>query len=391
MPSINAEARISNLKFEISDLKPLTAHQEPRTANREPRTKNQEPRTKNQEPIHAMAGDWIKFEHTTPDKPEVIRLATRLGLDQDAVTGKLLRLWIWADQNSVDGVNVPVTRAFVDRLTGCPGFTEALAAVGWLSGEDGVITLSNFTRHNGTTAKARANSNRRMAKSRAAKAAGDEAEGGTAAEPDAQAEAGMLALEPCAPAPEYVPPPSGHGAGALTNMPARDGSAKVQDGPHGSAENFRCAAGATFSSPNAQPEKRREEKKELAGKEDPPAGAGWPASEAQARALAVSIGADADYVATVWLEHDGTGDYHRPDICGVARPIGNFASYVKSRWNYRLRRTDEAKALEKTKAELRQCRATPPAAGPRRSATERRGQRPEEAPAEESWARVRKL
>ena len=38
-----------------------------------------------------MAGDWIKVEHTTPDKPEVVKLADMIGIDQDAVVGKLLR------------------------------------------------------------------------------------------------------------------------------------------------------------------------------------------------------------------------------------------------------------------------------------------------------------
>lgn len=116
-----------------------------------------------------MAGDWIKLEHTTPDKPEVIRMATMLRIDQDAVTGKLLRLWIWADQNSIDGEAVLVTHAFIDRFTGCKKFSAALLAVGWLAGEDGNLSLPNFDRHNGESAKARGESARRMAKSRANK------------------------------------------------------------------------------------------------------------------------------------------------------------------------------------------------------------------------------
>lgn len=81
-----------------------------------------------------MAGDWIKFDVTTPDKPEVVRMAAVLGIDQDAVVGKLLRVWVWADQNSIisnGGCNVvTVTAAFLDRLTFCPGFTNAMRQVG---------------------------------------------------------------------------------------------------------------------------------------------------------------------------------------------------------------------------------------------------------------------
>jgi len=41
-----------------------------------------------------MAGDWIKVEHWTPDKPEIFRLADELEIDPDAVVGKLVRLWV---------------------------------------------------------------------------------------------------------------------------------------------------------------------------------------------------------------------------------------------------------------------------------------------------------
>lgn len=114
-----------------------------------------------------MAGDWIKMEHTTPDKPEVVRMAAHLGIDQDAVVGKLARVWIWADQNSLDGNALTVTDAFLDRVTACPGFAGALREVGWLSGRQGLLTIPNFDRHNGQTAKARAVTNRRVSRHRA--------------------------------------------------------------------------------------------------------------------------------------------------------------------------------------------------------------------------------
>lgn len=113
-----------------------------------------------------MAGDWIKIECTTPDKPEVIRMAHILGIDQDAVVGKLVRVWIWADQNSLDGNGLSVTLAFLNRLTVQQGFAEALLQVGWLLGEDGNLTFPDFTKHNGQSAKTRADTNRRVAKHR---------------------------------------------------------------------------------------------------------------------------------------------------------------------------------------------------------------------------------
>lgn len=113
-----------------------------------------------------MAGDWIKIDHTLPDKPEVVSMAGILGIDQDAVCGKLSRIWIWADQNSVDGNGLSVTETFLDRITICAGFSAALRKVGWLSGNDGSLCFPNFDRHNGQSAKARAVTNRRVAKYR---------------------------------------------------------------------------------------------------------------------------------------------------------------------------------------------------------------------------------
>jgi hypothetical protein len=55
-----------------------------------------------------MAGDWIKFDTSTPDKPEVFEMAAELGIDPDAVVGKLLRVWKWFDQQTTDG-NAPLT------------------------------------------------------------------------------------------------------------------------------------------------------------------------------------------------------------------------------------------------------------------------------------------
>jgi len=110
--------------------------------------------------------DWIKIEVTTPDKPEVVAMAAALRVDQDAVAGKLFRVWAWADANSVNGEALPVTAAFLDRLTNRRGFADAMRSVGWVTGEDGSLSFPRFDRHNGASAKGRAESNRRMIKSR---------------------------------------------------------------------------------------------------------------------------------------------------------------------------------------------------------------------------------
>jgi len=113
-----------------------------------------------------VAGDWIKIEHVTPDKPEVHRMAEALGIDPDAVVGKLLRLWIWADQQTYFGDALSVTLSSLDRICFVTGFAQALVNVGWLTCENGLVRFTNFDRHNGNTAKTRAGTMKRMQRKR---------------------------------------------------------------------------------------------------------------------------------------------------------------------------------------------------------------------------------
>lgn len=103
-----------------------------------------------------MAGDWIKLQKDTPDKPEVLAMASKLGLDSDAIVGKLVRVWCWFDTHTVDGNALSVTYSFLDRLSGVTGFAEQMESVGWLTQSDHVLSLPNFDYHTGNTAKRRA-------------------------------------------------------------------------------------------------------------------------------------------------------------------------------------------------------------------------------------------
>lgn len=113
-----------------------------------------------------MSSNWIKVEHATPDKPEIAQMAEILGIDQDAAFGKCVRLWMWADQQSVDGNALSVTSAFLDRIVFCNGFAKALVKVGWLDGRDGRLSIPNFDRHNGQSAKKRAQTTKRVSQHR---------------------------------------------------------------------------------------------------------------------------------------------------------------------------------------------------------------------------------
>jgi len=109
-----------------------------------------------------MAGDWIKVQTCTPDKPEVHQLAESLGIDPDAVVGKLLRIWVWADQQTLDGNARSVTKSLLDRVTSVSGFADAMLSVGWLTKTEAGFAFPNFDRHNGQTAKKRATGAKRV-------------------------------------------------------------------------------------------------------------------------------------------------------------------------------------------------------------------------------------
>jgi len=120
-----------------------------------------------------MAGDWIKFELTTLDKPEVCQIADLADIDSDAVVGKLLRVWGWFDQQTENGNAPSVSKRLLDRLVGVTGFCEHMKFVGWMTEEDGVISLPHFDRHNGKTAKNRLLTAKRVANHKAANAKGN--------------------------------------------------------------------------------------------------------------------------------------------------------------------------------------------------------------------------
>jgi hypothetical protein len=113
-----------------------------------------------------MAGDWLKIEKDTPEKPEIAGLCAILGINPDVAFAKCFRLWRWADSNTADGHVRRVTPEFLDSLVGLPGFTQALLEVGWLRARNDALEFPNFDRHMGQPAKARALAANRKRKER---------------------------------------------------------------------------------------------------------------------------------------------------------------------------------------------------------------------------------
>lgn len=106
-----------------------------------------------------MAGAWLKVEHETPDKPEVMQIAAKLNITADEAFGICFRMWRWFDQHTQDGNARGVTFALLDRYLGVTGFAQVALQVGWLQhfqdGEISGLRQPNFDYHNGESAKKR--------------------------------------------------------------------------------------------------------------------------------------------------------------------------------------------------------------------------------------------
>jgi hypothetical protein len=114
-----------------------------------------------------MAGDWIKMREDLRDSQEVRILSRRMGKCPDTIVGKLHRFWVWAGKTTANGRLADLTEEMLDEICECPGWTNALIAVGWLrtSRKAGYV-VPGWEIHNGASAKRRALTARRAAKRR---------------------------------------------------------------------------------------------------------------------------------------------------------------------------------------------------------------------------------
>jgi len=104
-----------------------------------------------------MASDWIKMRTDLHDETEVRVIARESEVgDPFAVVGRLHRIWGWADRQTADGAIKGATFADIDDLTRTPGFAAAMCKAGWLVSTKTGIKLPHFRRHNGQSAKRRA-------------------------------------------------------------------------------------------------------------------------------------------------------------------------------------------------------------------------------------------
>jgi hypothetical protein len=113
-----------------------------------------------------MAGDWIKVEKSTAEKPEVLAISEFLGIHPTHAFGLCVKFWIWCDTQLLNGNAVSVTKVTLDYVTGQIGMTDALLNVGWLRDRSGSLEVPRFDRHLSEGSKNRALTKERVKKSK---------------------------------------------------------------------------------------------------------------------------------------------------------------------------------------------------------------------------------
>lgn len=110
-----------------------------------------------------MAGEWIKVRTNLWDDPRITQLCDLTGAAEATVIGGLYWLWATADEHTEDGHMVGLSIGAIDRKTGVKGLGQALLTIGWIEDTNGGITIIRFDEHNGTSAKNRASTAKRVA------------------------------------------------------------------------------------------------------------------------------------------------------------------------------------------------------------------------------------
>ena len=117
-----------------------------------------------------MAGDWIKMRSNLWHDPRIAGICDLTDASEATVIGALFWLWSAADQHTEDGVMPSLSLRQINRKTGVAGFGEALCAIGWIADHPEGVRIIKFEEHNGTSAKKRAETAKRVASHRASNA-----------------------------------------------------------------------------------------------------------------------------------------------------------------------------------------------------------------------------
>ncbi len=91
-----------------------------------------------------------------PTDGRIVRMMSALNADRLRTLGGLMSAWCLLDEHTETGKLDGYTPSAFDEIIGFPGLAAAMQAVGWLEIGDGYLQAPDFERHNGATAKRRA-------------------------------------------------------------------------------------------------------------------------------------------------------------------------------------------------------------------------------------------
>lgn len=111
--------------------------------------------------------NWIKVLNTLPRSRAVFSLMRGMRCKRHAAIGLAVDWFCWLDENSTGG-ETGMTDEEIDEVLGAKGAAKSLAEIGWIEhDETGFVVAVDFCKHNGISAKRRAETARRVTKCRA--------------------------------------------------------------------------------------------------------------------------------------------------------------------------------------------------------------------------------
>jgi len=113
-----------------------------------------------------MAGDWIKLRKSVLTHPRLVRTMSALNADRLRTLGGIVSAWCLLDEQTSDGKLDGYTPEILDELVGLPGLARAMEVSGWLVITTNGLEAPDFEKHNGSSAKRRAQESDRKTSAR---------------------------------------------------------------------------------------------------------------------------------------------------------------------------------------------------------------------------------
>lgn len=114
-------------------------------------------------------GSWIKVRVELVRSPKIVKFARALKTKKQTALGLAVQWFAWLDEQTEDGRS-ELTQEELDEELGYEGASAALVQIGWaIIEDDGTVSAVDFGKHNGSSAKRRAEVARNVAACKASK------------------------------------------------------------------------------------------------------------------------------------------------------------------------------------------------------------------------------